>query len=113
MEKPRIAAPRALNAARSVKTDGESTMSMGTRPAPRKSLTMAYKVSCWFCAVAASRTMRERAWPVVPDDVMILKISSSGMLCNFKYLNKRIGSMGICSSAENRLPYPNTSRAWP
>ena len=60
-------------------TEGLSIISIGRRAAPVNSETIFTKVFCWFAAVVLSKQILDTACPVVPEDVIVLNISSSGI----------------------------------
>ena len=80
IENPRMPAPRAENIVLSLITEGLSMISIGSRAAPVNEETIFTSVFCCEAAVSRSRKMRETAWPVVPDEVSVLKTDSSATL---------------------------------
>ena len=92
---PRMAAPLAVKDFRSFSTAGVSTTSMGSRPFPQKSPRMRSITFCWSMAVSLSTKILETRWPVVPEEVMVLKTSSRPMLRRSNSLNSRTGKKGM------------------
>ena len=80
MENPSIPAPLAVNLLLSRRTSGESIISIGIRLEPMKSPVMLQRALCWAADVSASRYIRDTFCPEVPDEVILLIISSSGTL---------------------------------
>lgn len=88
-------APLAENRFLSLMTLSESTMIIGNLCEPIKEETILVKAFVWLAAVSLFRKILETAWPAVPDEVMVLKISDSGMLTKSYSLNSLTGKNGI------------------
>ncbi|MNN87273.1 hypothetical protein D3C81_2048040 [compost metagenome] len=84
-------------------------ISIGSRVAPVKSLTIRTSVFCCRAAVCLSRKIRDTLCPVVPEEVMVLTISSSRTLLSASVLNTDTGKKGISSNVSicaTLLPRP-------
>lgn len=53
------------------------------------------RACCWQAEVAPSRKILDTRCPVVPEEVMVLNTSPSGMLRSSSSLNRDTGIMGV------------------
>lgn len=59
------------------------------------------RACCWQAEVAPSRKILDTRCPVVPEEVMVLNTSPSGMLRSSSSLNRDTGSMGVLSTVQS------------
>ena len=94
IENPKIPAPRAENIFLFFNTDEESIINNGVLFDPRNVDTILVSTFDWFNAAFLSKNIFETACPVVPEDVIVLKMSSLEMLYKSNILNRRTGKNG-------------------
>lgn len=59
------------------------------------------RACCWQAEVAPSRKILDTRCPVVPEEVMVLNTSPSGMLRSSSSLNRDTGIMGVLSTVHS------------